>query len=157
MLTTSRRPAEPSIWPAERGRNALRLAEHGLDVALVDIAETACRSLPRASERGLHLTTLEHDLDHGLPAGPWDVVLMTNYLQRDLFGLLPDILTPGGFFLFLQPTRTNLERNPRPSARFLLAPGELPTLLPPDLEGVVEEESWGDDGRHEARLLARRR
>lgn len=141
-----------------KGRNALRLAEHGLDVTLVDIAPSALAAASaRASERDLPLTTMAFDLDAGLPPGPWDVLVMTNFLDRALFAALPQVIARGGWFVFLQPTRTNLERHPRPSARFLLAPEESATLLPSALEVVVLDESWGDDGRHEARVLARRR
>ena len=137
------------------GRNALLLAEHGLDVTVADASPVALAlARAQAEARGLALRTLLHDLDDGLPAGPWDVVLNFNFLDRRLFASLAAELAPGGWFVFLQPTTTNLERNPRPSARFLLAPGELANLLS-SLHVVRLEEDWSD-GRHEARALARR-
>ena len=51
-------------------------------------------------------------------------------------------------------TLRNLERNARPSRRFLLEEGELPGLLAP-LEILACEEDWFD-GRALARAVARR-
>ena len=140
------------------GRNALLLAEHGLDVTIADVsAEGLALASAEAAARGLgRVHTGRLDFDSGLPPGPWDVIIDFNYLQRDVFEALPALLAPGGWFVFLQPTVRNLERHPRPSARFLLEDGELPGLVPQDLRVVRIEEGWGADGRHEARLVARR-
>jgi tellurite methyltransferase len=54
----------------------------------------------------------------------------------------------------LQPTVTNLERHPKPPRSFLLESGELAGLVT-GLEVLELEESWSDDGFHEARLVAR--
>jgi tellurite methyltransferase len=65
------------------------------------------------------------------------------------------VLAPDGLLVFAQPTRSNLQRHPHPSARFLLEDGELPRLLQ-GLEVVSYSEGWTDEGRHEARLVASR-
>jgi len=137
------------------GRNALLLARHGLDVTLADIAPSGLAAARRRAEaEDSTLRVHETDFDDGFPPGPWDVLIDFNFLDRRLFPALPSLLAPGGWFVFLQPTTTNLERHPRPSARFLLEPGELRGLLPTDLDVVRFEESWGPEGRHEARLVA---
>jgi tellurite methyltransferase len=63
------------------------------------------------------------------------------------------VLAPGGLLVFAQPTRSNLQRNPHPSARFLLEDGELPQLLR-GLKVISYTEGWTEEGRHEARLVA---
>jgi len=138
------------------GRNALWLAERGLDVTVVDISETALGyAREAAAARGLELVTLALDLELApLPEGPWDVIVCTDYLQRDLFPRFARALSPGGVLLFLQPTRKNLERNPKPGSRHVLEDGELPGLIG-DFEIVSYEERWFGE-RHEARLIARR-
>lgn len=138
------------------GRNGLWLAERGLDVTLVDISALALEEASRrAQARRLSITTLERDLaDDGLPEGPWDVIVSVLYLERSLFAQLPDVLAPGGVFVMLQPTVTNLERHPKPPRAFLLEPGELERLVSPHLTITHLEEIWSDDGFHEARLLA---
>lgn len=139
------------------GRNALWLARRGLDVTLCDVSRVAVGQAARvAAEAGLALTTLERDLEQTPPpAGPWDLIVVHDYLQRCLFERFPQLLAPGGLLVYVQPTRTNLERHAHPSARFLVEPGELCELAAP-LEILRFEEGWSPSGRHEARLLARR-
>jgi SAM-dependent methyltransferase len=139
------------------GRHALWLARRGLAVTLTDVSDLALsRAAAVARAEGLALETLEVDLEAApLPAGPFDVVLCTYFLHRPLFAAFPAVLSPGGLLVFAHATRTNLERNPRPGPAHLLDDGELPTLLR-GLEVVRYEEGWFDEGRHEARLVARR-
>lgn len=143
------------------GRNAIWLARRGLRVWLVDISEEALRiARHRAADAGVALETWRADLESDpLPAGPWDLVLSFHYLERGLFPQFARVLRRGGTLVFSQPTERNLERHERPPRAFLLAEGELATLVPAGLEIVSLTEGWsedGPDGRHEARLVARR-
>lgn len=146
------------------GANALYLATLGFDVTLVDIAE---RGLEIASERaaaaGLRLRVIRADLERDpLPAGPWDLITCSHYLQRELIATAADALAPDGRLIWIHPTTTNLERHAKPSARFLLAPGEAEALVrDAGLAVQVADEGWvgADDGsgpRHLARLVAAR-
>lgn len=138
------------------GRHAVWLARRGLSVTIVDVSPVGL-ALARAAATngGLAIETVVSDLEmEPLPAGPWDVVLSHHYLQRSLFQLFPRLLAPGGLLIYAQPTRSNLSRNRRPPARFLLDDGELPRLVT-GLHVLRHEEGWFD-GVHEARLLARR-
>jgi hypothetical protein len=56
--------------------------------------------------------------------------------------------------VFLHPTIENLARHPKPPREFLLEPNEVQTLVH-GLEVLELDESWSEDGFHEARLLAR--
>ncbi|MEZ4446855.1 MAG: class I SAM-dependent methyltransferase [Polyangiaceae bacterium] len=139
------------------GRHALWLAERGLDVTLVDVSPVGLALAERrASERGLALTTVARDLEEEpLPAGPWDLIVVVNYLERALFPRFAEILVPGGLLLLAHPTVRNLERHARPSRRFLLERGEAAELLA-GLTILEGGEAWTEGGRHEARYLARR-
>ncbi len=139
------------------GRNALWLAARGMDVTLVDISGVALAiAAERAAALERPLRTLERDLaEDGLPPGPWDLIVSVLYLERPLLAQVASVLAPGGLFVMLQPTVTNLERHPRPPRAFLLEPGELRTLIG-GLDMLELDESWSEDGYHEARLLARR-
>ena len=139
------------------GRNALLLARHGLDVTICDVSPRGLQlAAERAASEGLMVRTVEWDVEaDGLPLGPWDVIVCVHFLFRPLFAEWEGALSPGGVFVFEHPTRSNLERHEKPSARFLLDDGELPTLLE-GLDALHKEEGWGADGRHEARLIARR-
>src|SRR5207237_486625 len=109
-----------------------------------------------ASEAGVHLDTVAIDLEAGsLPAGPGEMILCFHYLHRPLFASFAAALAPGGVLVAVQPTKTNLERHPRPGPAFLLDPGELPRLVAP-LAIDRHDEGWLEEGRHEARVVARR-
>ena len=112
--------------------------------------------MSKARRRGLALQAQRLDLEEQpLPAGPWDLIINLDYLWRPLFKAYPSRLRPGGLLVFAQPTVQNLERHAHPSARFLLECGELATLVQ-DLEILHCDEAWRADGRHVARLVARR-
>jgi len=140
-----------------RGRNGLWLAARGLEVTIADISPVGLElAEAEATRRGVALRTLAVDIESDdLPQGPWDVVLCFHYLYRPLIRTCPSLLAPGGLFIFCQPTLTNLERHEKPSGRFLLDPGELPTLVPEELELVHYAEGWNVSGRHEAEFIGR--
>ncbi len=139
------------------GRHAAWLAARGLDVTLLDISKAGLvHAKARAAATGVSIRTLECDLEtQALPRGPWDLILCSYYLQRSLFPEFAQLLAPGGLLVFFHATRSNLERNARPPAAFLLDDGELVGLAG-SLEVVRYEVGWFDAGRHEARLIARR-
>ena len=140
-----------------RGRQAIWLAQRGLDVTLVDVSGVGLELAGKAAESaGAAVKCEQVDLAAApFPAGPWDLILSFHYLQRSLFGEFPKALAPGGLLVFVQPTKRNLERHARPSARFLLEEGELKGLVQ-GLEIVRYDEGWLQEGRHEARIVARK-
>lgn len=141
------------------GRHATWLALRGLDVTVVDIAdEGLALAAAGAREAGVFLHTVAADLEQQpLPAGPWQVIIDFHFLQRSLFPQMVSGLAPGGILIFVQPTLTNLQRHAQPGAAYLLEDGELPRLITGlDIEVLHYEEGWTDEGRHEARLVARR-
>lgn len=138
-------------------RHALRLARRGLDVTLADISGVALDvARERADRQGLRLRTLAVDLEAGPPpAGPWDLVVLVDFLWRPLLADIPGALAPGGLLVVAHPTRSNLQRHDRPGPRHLLEDGELPGLVR-GLEVLISWEGWNEEGRHEARIVARR-
>jgi SAM-dependent methyltransferase len=139
------------------GRNALWLARRGLEVTLADVSEAGLTiARDRAAKAGLSIQAIRLDLEREpLPAGPWGLVVCFHFLWRPLFAVIPDVLGPGGLFVYAQPTRKNLERHARPGPAFLLEEGELPRLIH-GLTVIRYEEGWFEEGRHEARLVARK-
>lgn len=139
------------------GRHAVWLAQRGMAVTLLDVSDVALKiAREHAAAAGVSLDTAAIDLEtQPMPQGPWDLIVSFHYLQRALFDVFPHVLAAGGLLLFVQPTVSNLARHARPGASFLLGDGELPTLVR-GLEVVRYDEGWLSEGRHEARLLARR-
>src|SRR3954454_20287580 len=86
------------------GRNALYLAQLGYMVDAIDVSDVAIDALRRAvQQRGLAMTIAPRVVDlerEPLPAGPYDVIVTLNFLQRDLFGPLQDALALGGLLLY---------------------------------------------------------
>jgi len=139
------------------GVNAVWLARRGLEVTIVDVSDVALRlAADAASEAGVPLAALRMDLEaEPLPEGPWDVIVCTYFLHRPLLAAFPAALAPGGWLVFAHATRKNLERHARPGLRHLLEDGELGSLVS-GLEVMRLAEGWFEEGRHEARLVARR-
>ncbi len=139
------------------GGNAIWLARRGLEVTVADISPVGLQlAQDRARAEGIRLRTLEVDLEEeAFPAGPWELVLCVRFLWKPLFEMIPAELSPGGKLIVVHPTRSNLVRHERPGLRHLLDDVELPGLIR-GLEVEHYEEGWTAEGRHEARLLARR-
>ena len=138
------------------GRHAIWLAQRGLDVTLADISPVGLDlARRRGKEAGVEVKTECIDFEHEpIPRGPWDLIVSFFFLQRSLFTEFSQALRPGGLLVFVQPTRSNLERHSRPPERFLLDDGELPRLLD-GLEVIHYEEGWLAEERHDAFLVAR--
>lgn len=139
------------------GEAAAILAARGVDMTVIDVSDVAlARAAERAATARVELTLLELDLTvDPFPPGPWDLITCFNYLDRDLFPVWIGSLTPGGMLAVTLATRRNLERHERPTERFLLDDGELPSLLG-GLELVRIHEGWDLNGRHTASAIARR-
>lgn len=138
------------------GRLALHWAARGLETLAVDISvEGLRRAHADAARAGLTLQTRALDLEwQALPDGPFAAISCFHYLQRDLFPKLVERLAPGGVLVCEIATVRNLERQAKPSRRFLLESNELLRLCAP-LEVVYYREGWQED-RCDARILARR-
>lgn len=151
------RPAPEALDVAGgAGRNAVWLARRGLDVTCADVSEVGLElARAAAASAAMPLRVLAIDLEREpLPSGPFDLIVSIDFLHRPLFAAFPSALAPGGLLVFAQATAANLARHPHPSARFLLEDGEAPGLVR-GLELLRCEEGWFD-GRHEARLVARK-
>lgn len=137
------------------GRNAIWLAERGLDVTIADVSSVGLAlAASRAAEAGVTVRTVCTDLEEQpFPPGPWDLILSCRYLQRPLFKIYPQVLASGGTLVVIQPTKSNLQRHEKPPADFLLDDGELPRLVQ-GLSFIHYEEGWLADDRHDAVVVA---
>lgn len=140
------------------GRHAIWLAERGWEVTMVDASDVAISiAEEQAAAANVDVSFVHSDLTvHGPPPGPWDLVLIVHYLQRDLFPTVVEQLSDNGLLAFSVATKRNLERHERPGRPYVLDEGEAPSLV----EGhdiIHYAEGWSIEGRHEARLVGRRR
>jgi tellurite methyltransferase len=111
-----------------RGRYAVALALAGFRVFGVDVRFDAVRDAAlRAKAAGVHVHGWCADLtQHPLPSSRFDAVVVTRYLQRNLFPALRRAVRPGGVVLYETFTTAQRALGTGPtSPDHLLEPGEL--------------------------------
>ncbi len=116
---------------AGAGRNAVFLAERGIEVIALDISEVALQKcLQFARERKTTVAAAVVDLKYfNIPANSLDCIVNFNYLQRDLAPQITAGLRPGGVLIFESFTADHLRWKPDFNADFLLRPGELKEMF----------------------------
>jgi SAM-dependent methyltransferase len=138
-----------------RGRHAPALVEQGFDVFGVDVDVETLRAAVAALGLGASLKVWCADLtSFPLPRERFELVLVTRYLQRDLFSALDASLVPGGLLLYETFTEAQraLGRGPT-SPDHLLQAGELREQLR-SLDVLFYEEVTAPEAL--ARLAARK-
>ncbi|MFN0302926.1 MAG: class I SAM-dependent methyltransferase [Burkholderiales bacterium] len=126
------------------GRHARACAQRGYAVTAVDRDANALASLADVPR----VETLIADLE----GAPWpfapasfDIVIITNYLHRPLFGSISASLREGGLLIY-ETFMIGNERYGRPSnPAFLLKPGELPAAFAGTLSVVAFEQGRVND------------
>jgi len=143
------------------GQNAIWLANQGFSTTLLDVSSVALnQAQEHAKKKKVTIECLQHDLEkESMPKGrKWDGIFLQLFLDRALIRTIPESLNIGGVFLFAHPTQTNLEKHEHPSERFLLADGEIHTLVEQlqSMRIINIDEAWRASGRHEAWLIAQK-
>ncbi|MCL5037692.1 MAG: methyltransferase domain-containing protein [Chloroflexi bacterium] len=139
--------------PCGQGRDSIFLAQNGFVVDAVDISREGLRQLnSEARSLGLHIRTAQADIIDWLENKneEYNLIISFNYLNREAMPLMERALVPGGRIVLetfnTDHAKYNFYRGPR-DGRFLLKPGELPSLLPNCItvkyrEGVVKRRKW---------------
>jgi tellurite methyltransferase len=143
-----------------KGRNALFLAEQGLDIVAIDISPVALEEgQRRAQEKLLTISWQQADLEQiRLPENSFDLVINFNYLQRSLIPQLKAALKIGGHVIFetylIDQQAIGHPKNPD----YLLAHNELVDLFR-ELRVLYYREGKfrdGDEPSFRAGILARK-
>jgi SAM-dependent methyltransferase len=140
-----------------RGRHAVALARAGFRAFGVDVKLEAVREAVAAGAgEGVRVRGWCADLtQHPLPRGRFDVVVVSRYLQRDLFPALRAAVVPGGVVIYETfTTRQRALGRPPTSPDHLLEPRELRRRFD-GFEILFDEEVEAPDAL--ARLVARSR
>jgi SAM-dependent methyltransferase len=131
VMETARRlaPGQALDVACGTGRHALWLASRGWNVTAVDGAPAAIEILQhRAAAAGVTLDARVADLEKGeysIGRAAWDLIVMSYYLQRDLFEPAKHGAVPGGIVLAIVHIT---EPGEEPTYK-LLRPGELRTYF----------------------------
>ncbi len=126
------------------GRHTLFLARKGFHVDAVDISEVALDAL-REQTVGLDVDVMQADLDRFTPAPEsYDLIVKTNYLDRDLIERAKAALKPGAVFIVetYVADEANEKRDANPD--FLLRKGELPEIFHEGFETLALETFWNE-------------
>lgn len=98
------------------GKNALFLAQQGLDVDAIDGSVEALNRLRAsvlASELERRIQTIQADLDdYALPKSHYDVILVVRYLNRNLLSDIMAALKPRGILMYKTFNRNILKQRP---------------------------------------------
>ena len=99
------------VLAAGTGRNAVYLAQQGLDVTALDVSQVGlarCQKL--ASEREVRVTTVCTDLEnHNLGEAKYDLITKIYYYQPGIFPAIRRALKSGGRFLFQTFSKTHAD------------------------------------------------
>jgi rhodanese-related sulfurtransferase len=141
------------------GRDAVWLAMQGFDVEAWDRApETLARGRELAERFGVHITTIECDLEHDqppLPEARYTLLTCFRFLDRSLPGRMARALLPGGVLIY-ETFRIGQERFGKPKrGQFLLRSGELAAAFA-GLELLHSEEPTPAAGPITACVVARK-
>ena len=121
------------------GRHTIFLSKRGFFVDAVDISPVALEKL--ALEANENVSIIEADLDTFTPQKQYDLVIMTNFLDRDLIERIKSSLKEGALFIietYMQhPSNEKKDANPL----FLLQPKELLEIFKDGYEVLAYEES----------------
>lgn len=133
------------------GRHSLFLSENGFNVDAVDISKVAIETLSqRAADRKIN--PIEADLDsYEPPKDHYDIIVKTNYLDRDLTERAKSSLKRGG--IFIVETYVQDEENEKKDSNpdYLLQKDELLSIFSEGFE-VLEHISFWNEGYEKYRM-----
>ena len=142
-----------------KGRHALLLASAGFNVHAIDRDPEKIAFLRTTADRlSLRLEAsvvdLETDPPPNLGSSAYDAVMVFNYLHRPLMPVLRESLKPGGRIFYETFTTEQAKRGHPRNPDFLLASGELSSLMKP--LAVMREREGEFDDRFVASIVAER-
>ncbi|MFT7670656.1 MAG: tellurite methyltransferase [Planctomycetota bacterium] len=128
------------------GRHALELAERGWQTSAWDVSPVGLDLLrDRTAQAGLEIARRVIDLSTEFDSitETFDLIVVVNYLDRDLFARLSALLRPSGHLVLTTFTKEHGRGHPSP--RHCLEPGELARGIP-GMTTVLCEEQGGRAG-----------
>lgn len=126
------------------GRNAVYLAQKGFEVEALDISQTALEFLDKKGHENIFIKLV--DLEGYVPhPDSYDIIVKTNYLDREIIPRLADALKKEGI-LFIEtymdhPSNTKPGSNPD----FLLKAGELKSFFGKNSFEIIEYDEFDNE------------
>lgn len=127
------------------GRNTIYLAQNGFEIDAFDISDVAIKHLKKQNIKSIN--AMQKDLESFSPnKNLYDLIVQTNYLDRDIFPSLKDSLKKDGIIII--ETYMNHKENEKPPSNplFLLQENELKEIFS-DFEILKYDEYFNE--KHE--------
>jgi len=126
------------------GRHTLFLSGVGFHVDAVDISSVALKRLTSKINPSL-VTLYEADLDSYMPEyGKYDLIVKTNYLDRDLIERAKAGLKKGGIFIVETYMEDDANEKKESNPDFLLKKDELPGIFEEGFDLLAYETFWNE-------------
>ena len=145
-----------------RAGNALFLAKKGFTVDALDISSVVIEGLESYSrEQELHINTVLRDVEHdGMTEKKYDVIVVSYFLNRNLFPQILESLKPGGLLFYQTWSQLKVTDAGPSNPDFRLKGGELLALCE-SLNIVLYKENGvlGNTNvglRNEAQIIAQK-
>lgn len=125
------------------GRNSIYLAQKGFNIDALDISEVAIETLDNQGFKNINTKVM--DLEGFIPeVNSYDLIVMTNYLDRELIPKLANALKKEGI-LFIETYMNHEENEKAPSnPDFLLKKEELKTYFDEKFEVLAYDEFFNE-------------
>ena len=126
------------------GRNSIYLATNGFEVEALDISQIALDVLNNKAYKNISCKLVDLD-EYDVPQNSYDLIVMTNFLDRNIIPKLSIALKTNGI-LFIE-TYMEDEENEKPPSNpdFLLKKGELKTFFDDTFELLDYGEFFNED------------
>lgn len=133
-----------------RAGNALLLANNGFTVDAMDISSVVLDGLAvYCKEKSVHIKTILRDIEsEGMPEKKYDVIVVSNFLNRDVFPQILESLKPNGLLFYQTWSQLKVTDAGPSNPDFRLKAGELLELC--SSMNIVFYRENGDLGNTEA-------
>ena len=126
------------------GRNSIYLAINGFDVEALDISQVALDVLNNKGFKNISCKLVDLD-EYEIPKSSYDLIVMTNFLDRNLIPKLSAALKINGVLFIETYMEDELNEKPSSNPDFLLKKDELKTFFDDDFELLAYDEFLNND------------
>ncbi|WP_419765175.1 MAG: methyltransferase domain-containing protein [Arcobacter sp.] len=125
------------------GRNSIFLATKGFDVEAIDISQVALDELDKKGFKNISTKLVDLD-EYEIPKNSYDLIVMTNFLDRNLISKLSKALKTSGI-LFIETYMEDKDNEKPPSnPNFLLKKDELKSFFNEEFEIIEYDEFFNE-------------
>jgi len=126
------------------GRNSIYLAINGFDVEAIDISCVALEVLNNKGFKNISCKLVDLD-EYEIPKNSYDLIVMTNFLDRNIIPKLSNALKIDGVLFIETYMEDELNEKPSSNPDFLLKKGELKTFFDDNFELLDYDEFLNND------------